>query len=92
MSEILILEGIYHKLTQEIKEKLKKDINITIYWNSLTAIQRNEWICWIISAKKLETRLKRMERMIEELKTGKKQPCCWAGCPHRNSNNSKWFF
>jgi hypothetical protein len=30
--------------------------------------------------------------MIEELKTGKKQPCYWAGCPHRNPNNPKWFF
>lgn len=33
-----------------------------------------------------------MERMIEELKTGKKQPCYWAGCPPRNPNNPEWFF
>ncbi len=29
--------------------------------------------------------------MIEELKEGKRQPCCWPGCPHRRSSAQKWF-
>jgi len=29
--------------------------------------------------------------MIEELQEGKRQPCCWPGCPHRRTSAQKWF-
>lgn len=52
-------------------------------WESLTPLARNEWICWVESVKKQETRDNHVRRVREELVEGKRRPCCWAGCPHR---------
>jgi len=29
--------------------------------------------------------------MKEDLLSGKKCPCCWPGCPHRNPKAAKYF-
>jgi uncharacterized protein YdeI (YjbR/CyaY-like superfamily) len=52
-------------------------------WEDITPLARNEWICWVISVKKPETRKLHIKRVITELKEGIRRPCCWAGCPHR---------
>lgn len=83
-----ILSGVVHELTKDIEKALKADTDIIELWNNLTPIQRNEWICWITIVKKSETRAEHIHRMIEELKEGKRQPCCWPGCPHRRTSRS----
>jgi uncharacterized protein YdeI (YjbR/CyaY-like superfamily) len=72
-----------HTTPQDIQNILKQDTHIKNIWSSLTPLARNEFICWITSAKKTETRIKRIERMQEDLLKGKRRPCCWAGCSHR---------
>lgn len=52
-------------------------------WKDITPLARNEWICWIISVKKPETRAHHIKRACIELVEGKRRPCCFAGCPHR---------
>jgi uncharacterized protein YdeI (YjbR/CyaY-like superfamily) len=52
-------------------------------WNDITPLARNEWICWVISGKKVGTRNIRIEKALSKLKGGMRRPCCWAGCPHR---------
>lgn len=52
-------------------------------WETLTPLSRNEWICWVISVKKAETRKDHVRRVITELKEGVRRPCCWIGCIHR---------
>jgi uncharacterized protein YdeI (YjbR/CyaY-like superfamily) len=52
-------------------------------WEDITPLARNEWICWVTSGKKAETRDIRIEKGISKLKGGMRRPCCWAGCPHR---------
>jgi uncharacterized protein YdhG (YjbR/CyaY superfamily) len=86
-----LLPGIYHELTDDIKKAIKLNTPIIDKWNNLTPIQRNEWICWITIVKKAETRKEHLDRMIEELQEGKRQPCCWPGCPHRRTSAQKWF-
>ncbi len=83
--------GIFHEVPNDIQTALKDNLNILERWNKLTPIQRNEWICWITIVKKEETRLEHIHRMIKDIDEGKKQPCCWPGCPHRNPNAKKWF-
>jgi uncharacterized protein YdeI (YjbR/CyaY-like superfamily) len=91
MIEMAISPGILHEVTDDIKLALQSDGDILLKWNSLTPIQRNEWICWITIVKKEETRLAHIQRMLEELAEGKRQPCCWPGCPHRRPSAQKWF-
>ncbi|HLF53867.1 MAG TPA: YdeI/OmpD-associated family protein [Candidatus Nanoarchaeia archaeon] len=86
-----IATGVVHKVPEDLKEALISNPDILVKWNSLTPIQRNEWICWATIVKKLKTRAEHIERMILELKEDERQPCCWPGCPHRRPNAKKWF-
>ena len=86
-----ILSGIVHEIPEDIAKILLENDAILDKWNALTPIQRNEWICWVTIVKKEETRTKHLKRMMSDLKGGKKQPCCWPGCPHRRPEAKKWF-
>jgi uncharacterized protein YdeI (YjbR/CyaY-like superfamily) len=83
MTEGDISTGVVHEVPQDLREVLSSSSSILEAWNNLTPLARNEWICWIISVKKPETRKNHIERTREELLKGKRRPCCWAGCPHR---------
>jgi uncharacterized protein YdeI (YjbR/CyaY-like superfamily) len=78
-----ILEGTVHKLPNQLKLALISNKKALATWQSLTDLARNEWICWLLSPKKEETRKNHLKRLIEELVDGKKRPCCWIGCTHR---------
>lgn len=78
-----ILNGTVHTTPQDMATLLSSKSNVNIVWEDITPLARNEWICWITSAKKDETRKKRMRIMSENLLKGKRRPCCWVGCPHR---------
>ncbi|HBG86441.1 MAG TPA: hypothetical protein DEG09_06055 [Marinilabiliaceae bacterium] len=86
-----ILPGILHEVPDDIVQVLEADRALLERWNKLTSIQRNEWICWITKVKKPETRADHIRRLTEELKEGKRTPCCWPGCPHRRPSAQKWF-
>jgi uncharacterized protein YdeI (YjbR/CyaY-like superfamily) len=80
-----------HKLPSDIKKVLASAPKIQQTWNTLTPLAKNEWICWITSVKKQETKQKHIARLQTDLLNGKKRPCCWPGCPHRNPHAKKWF-
>lgn len=75
--------GTVHTMPADLRRALVSDKQALIAWNDLTSLSRNEWICWVISVQKVETRAKHILRLIEELKAGKRRPCCWVGCIHR---------
>lgn len=86
-----IASGVVHEVPQDVEKALKAGGDAVERWNALTPLQRNEWICWITMVKKPETRAEHIQRMIRELNEGKRKPCCWPGCPHRNPASQKWF-
>ena len=75
--------GVVHDLPADLAEALEQDAQALGTWKDITPLARNEWICWIESAKKLETRHKRIDWGRSNLRDGKRRPCCWPGCPHR---------
>jgi uncharacterized protein YdeI (YjbR/CyaY-like superfamily) len=75
--------GVVHDLPADLEHALKQDAAALATWQEITPLARNEWICWIESAKKLQTRLKRIAWGCSSLGEGKRRPCCWPGCPHR---------
>jgi uncharacterized protein YdeI (YjbR/CyaY-like superfamily) len=87
VSETLSLKeisgGVVHDLPADLKKALTSDAKALETWEDITSLARNEWICWIESAKKPETRTRRIEWGCSSLKDGKRRPCCWPGCPHR---------
>ena len=75
--------GTVHALPSDLEGALILEPGALVTWEDITPLARNEWICWIQSAKKPETRRKRIAWGCESLGDGKRRPCCWPGCPHR---------
>jgi len=75
--------GVVHDLPADLRKALAADPKALKVWEDLTPLARNEWICWTISVKKAETRAEHVERVIGDLRKGKRRPCCWMGCIHR---------
>ncbi len=46
-------------------------------WGSITRIARRDYIHWMTSGKKAETRVKRIEVAISKLSVGNRRPCCF---------------
>lgn len=83
--------GLVHEMPGDFATALSKTEQILKFWESLTPIARNEFICWIEDAKQEKTRNKRINRAVEELLEGKRRPCCWVGCIHRTDKKpGKW--
>ncbi|MDK8870922.1 MULTISPECIES: YdeI/OmpD-associated family protein [Corynebacterium] len=78
-----ITGGVVHALPEDLGSALRVDAHTLDLWESLTPLGRNEFICWVTDAKKDETRARRIRRTREELEEGKRRPCCWPGCKHR---------
>jgi len=83
VSRKVIPGGVVHELPADLKKALATDPKALNTWEDITPLARNEWICWIESAKKAETRSHRIEWGCSNLRDGKRRPCCWPGCKHR---------
>lgn len=86
-----VLHGVVHEVAPDMEAALRADDGAFALWQGLTPLGRNEFICWVEDAKQLATREKRIRRTIEEMREGKRRPCCWPGCAHRTDKPpSKW--
>lgn len=89
MTKTIIEEGVVHRVPEDLGKVLLSNPELLEKWNKLTPLARNEWICWTTHVKQEQTRKKHIKRLSEEIMEGKKRPCCWPGCPHRNSKAEK---
>ncbi|MEZ4210273.1 MAG: YdeI/OmpD-associated family protein [Patescibacteria group bacterium] len=78
-----ISRGVVHGLPEDLMSVILSNKRMYEIWEDITPLARNEWICWIEDAKKLETRKGRIEKAKSKMLSGMRRPCCWAGCPHR---------
>ncbi|MBI5531029.1 MAG: YdeI/OmpD-associated family protein [Candidatus Doudnabacteria bacterium] len=81
-----VSSGTVHKLPEDLKKTLLSNPKVLALWEDITPLARNEWICWVTSGKKEETRGIRIEKALSKLKSGMRRPCCWAGCLHRQKS------
>jgi uncharacterized protein DUF1905/bacteriocin resistance YdeI/OmpD-like protein len=51
--------------------------NARAVWSDITPAARRDWIQWIESAKREETRVKRIASACDMLSKGKRRPCCF---------------
>ena len=82
-----ISNGVVHSVPADLREALSSDNRALMAWEGLTPLARNEWICWVESVKKQETREHHIKRAVVELVEGKRRPCCWLGCIHRTDKS-----
>jgi len=78
-----LASGVVHKIPSDLRNALTSSKEARAIWEDITPLARNEWICWVTSGKKAETRNIRIEKTLSKLKSGMRRPCCWAGCLHR---------
>ena len=75
--------GTAHPLPADFKKALMAKAKAHEAWESLTPLQRNEFICWVVSNRRQVTRDDHIKRAVEDLAAGERRPCCWYGCVHR---------
>lgn len=83
MTKKRISGGVVHSVPTDLRTALASQPAVLARWEDVTPLARNEWICWIESVKKQETRERHIKIMQDKLLKGDRRPCCWAGCPHR---------
>lgn len=83
MAQKTIPGGVVHALTPDLRKALLSHPAALATWEATTPLARNEWICWVTSGKKEETRAIRIRKALSKLSGGMRRPCCWAGCVHR---------
>jgi uncharacterized protein YdeI (YjbR/CyaY-like superfamily) len=74
--------GTVHKLPTDLRKAIESSPTVYALWEDITPLARNEWICWVTSGKKEETRSIRIGKALSKMQGGMRRPCCWAGCSH----------
>ena len=75
--------GTVHNMPVDLRKAVTSSSAARSVWEDITPLARNEWICWVTSGKKAETRGIRIEKAVSKLRGGMRRPCCWVGCTHR---------
>ena len=65
------------KVPADLKQALGANAAANATWKDITAIARRDWIHWITSGKKAETRVKRIDVAIDKLACGNRRACCF---------------
>lgn len=67
------------RVPAELTKALAASPKASAIWNDITPIARRDWIFWIITGKKEETRAIRVKKGISKLSGGMRRVCCFAG-------------
>ena len=62
MTSQKIADGTIHKLPADFRKAIEFDATATSVWADITPLARNEWICWVTSAKQEATSGRDRER------------------------------
>ena len=83
MSAPKLADGTVHTLPADFRKALDANAKTKVLWSGFTPLARNEWICWVTSAKQEATRARRIAVGLDKMLSGMRRRCCWPGCPHR---------
>ena len=65
------------KVPPDLRKALADHPAAKAQWATLTAVARRDWIHWIRSGKKAETRVKRIATTCDKLACGQRRACCF---------------
>lgn len=78
-----IAGGTVHTVPADLRKAIESNATARSLWADISPLARNEWICWVTSARQDATRKRRIEVGIDKMRGGMRRPCCWPGCKHR---------
>lgn len=67
------------KVPTDLLNALKANPKALLQWKSITPLARRDWVLWLSTARKEETRARRIEKACSMLSSGKKRVCCFGG-------------
>ncbi|MEO5565954.1 MAG: YdeI/OmpD-associated family protein [Luteimonas sp.] len=65
------------KVPGDLREAMASNAAAKATWSEITQVARRDWIAWITSGKKAETRSKRIAVACDKLASGKRRACCF---------------
>lgn len=65
------------RMPADLRRALAEAPQARAVWTDITPVARRDWIHWITSAKRPETRAKRVQNACDMLATGKRRVCCF---------------
>jgi hypothetical protein len=70
-------EALEPKVPADLRKALAAAPKAKAVWSDITPVARTDWIHWIVSAKKPETRVRRIDNACDMLGSGKRRVCCF---------------
>ncbi|HEY7001508.1 MAG TPA: YdeI/OmpD-associated family protein [Candidatus Udaeobacter sp.] len=70
-------EELESKVPADLRKALAAAPKALALWSDITPIARRDWIQWIVSAKRPETRARRIQNACRMLAGGKRRVCCF---------------
>ena len=94
MSQKQISSGVVHEVPADLKKALASDPQALAAWEDITPLARNEWICWIESAKKQKPEAAGSRRAVQTLRMENDAHVVGPDAPIANSKMVKrtWWF
>lgn len=65
------------KVPVDLRKALAGNNAAKATWDDITAVARRDWVHWITSGKKAETRVKRIGVACDKLASGSRRACCF---------------
>ena len=65
------------KVPADLRKALADNAAAKATWADITPVARRDWIHWITSGKKAETRVKRIDVACDKLARGNRRACCF---------------
>lgn len=65
------------KVPADLKQALAANPAAKATWADISTVARRDWIHWITSGKKAETRVKRIDTACDKLAGGNRRACCF---------------
>ena len=73
------IKYFWPKAPADLRHALANNPKAKAAWEDITPIARRDWIVSIRTAKQKETRVRRIEKAVDMLSSGKRRLCCFPG-------------
>lgn len=61
----------------DLRRAIAANAKAKAVWSEITTLARRDWIHWITSGKRAQTRATRIDKACDMLANGKRRPCCF---------------
>jgi uncharacterized protein YdeI (YjbR/CyaY-like superfamily) len=65
------------RVPNDLRKALAAAAAARAVWDEITPVARRDWIQWITTAKRAETRARRIDNACDMLASGKRRVCCF---------------